>query len=216
MGTLVATPLNCLLVLDEGPINTIADLKGRKIGYSVAGVEEALLTAILGRYDLSLADVELVNVNWSLSPSLMSGQVDAVIGAYRNFELNQMEIEGVGGRCFYLEEEGLPPYDELIYVANRNEHNRNSIVRFLNATEKATQYIVNHPQKSWEIFSSTAKELQDELNRKAWTDTLPRFALRPAALDAGRYQNMETFLYSAGLISEIKPVESLAIDVTRD
>ena len=47
-------------------------------------------------------------MNWSLSPSLMSGQVDAVIGAFRNFELNQMEIEGVDGRCFYLEEEGLP------------------------------------------------------------------------------------------------------------
>ena len=214
VGTLIATPLNCLLVLDEGPIRSIADLKGRKIGYSVAGVEEALLTAILGRYDLSLADVELVNVNWSLSPSLMSGQVDAVIGAYRNFELNQMAIEGIKGRCFYLEEEGLPPYDELIYVAHRTEHNKDAIRRFLTATEKATQYIVNHPQQSWEIFSATAKELQDELNRKAWADTLSRFALRPAALDAGRYRNMEVFLKSAGLIANIKPVQALAIDIT--
>ena len=214
VGTLIATPLNCLLVLDEGPIRSIADLKGRKIGYSVAGVEEALLTAILGRYDLSLADVELVNVNWSLSPSLMSGQVDAVIGAYRNFELNQMAIEGIKGRCFYLEEEGLPPYDELIYVAHRTEHNKDAIRRFLTTTEKATQYIVNHPQQSWEIFSATAKELQDELNRKAWADTLSRFALRPAALDAGRYRNMEVFLKSAGLIANIKPVQALAIDIT--
>ena len=214
VGTLIATPLNCLLVLDEGPIRSIADLKGRKIGNSVAGVEEALLTAILGRYDLSLADVELVNVNWSLSPSLMSGQVDAVIGAYRNFELNQMEIEDIKGRCFYLEEEGLPPYDELIYVAHRTEHNKDAIRRFLTATEKATQYIVNHPQQSWEIFSATAKELQDELNRKAWADTLSRFALRPAALDAGRYRNMEVFLNSAGLIANIKPVQALAIDIT--
>lgn len=216
VGTLIATPLNCLLVLDEGPVRSIADLKGRKIGYSVAGVEEALLTAILGRYDLSLADVELVNVNWSLSPSLMSGQVDAVIGAYRNFELNQMEIEGIKGRCFYLEEEGLPPYDELIYVAHRTEHNKDAIRRFLAATEKATQYIVNHPQQSWEIFSATAKELQDELNRKAWADTLSRFALRPAALDAGRYRNMEVFLNSAGLIPNIKPVQALAIDITSE
>lgn len=216
VGTLIATPLNCLLVLDEGPVRSIADLKGRKIGYSVAGVEEALLTAILGRYDLSLADVELVNVNWSLSPSLMSGQVDAVIGAYRNFELNQMEIEGIKGRCFYLEEEGLPPYDELIYVAHRTEHNKDAIRRFLTATEKATQYIVNHPQQSWEIFSATAKELQDELNRKAWADTLSRFALRPAALDAGRYRNMEVFLNSAGLIPNIKPVQALAIDITSE
>ena len=43
VGTLVATPLNCLLVLEDGPIKTPADLKGKKIGFSVAGVEEALL-----------------------------------------------------------------------------------------------------------------------------------------------------------------------------
>ncbi len=85
VGTLVATPLNCLLVLRDGPIQSIADLDGKKIGFSVAGVEEALLTAVLGKYGVSLESVELVNVNWSLSPSLMSGQVDAVIGAFRNF-----------------------------------------------------------------------------------------------------------------------------------
>ena len=93
VGTLVATPLNCLLVLKDGKIKSIADLKGKKVGFSVAGVEEALLTTILARNGLSMADIELVNVNWSLSPSLMSGQVDAVIGAFRNFELNQMDIE---------------------------------------------------------------------------------------------------------------------------
>ena len=47
VGTLVATPLNCLLVLEDGPIKTLADLKGKKIGFSVAGVEEAILTAML-------------------------------------------------------------------------------------------------------------------------------------------------------------------------
>jgi len=97
VGTLIATPLNCLLVLDDGPVKTLADLKGRKVGFSVAGVDEALLTAILAPHGLGLGDIELVNVNWSLSPALMADQVDAVIGAYRNFELNQMDIEGVPG-----------------------------------------------------------------------------------------------------------------------
>jgi len=215
VGTLIATPLNCLLVLADGPIQSIADLKGKKVGFSVAGVEEALLTAILRPHGLDLDDIELVNVNWSLSPSLMSKQVDAVIGAFRNFELNQMDIENVPGRCFYLEEEGLPAYDELIYVANPKMKDDDRIRRFLAATEKATQYIVNHPQKSWEIFSGTAKELQDELNKRAWRDTLPRFALRPAAFDAGRYQRMEAFLYEAGLIDSIMKVDRLVVDVTR-
>lgn len=214
VGTLVATPLNCLLVLADGPIKSLADLKGKKIGFSVAGVEEAVLTAILAPHGIALDEIELVNVNWSLSPSLMSKQVDAVIGAFRNFELNQMDISGVEGKCFYVEEEGMPSYDELIYVAKSDTMNKDMIARFLAATEKATQYIVNHPQESWEIFKGTSSELDDELNKRAWVDTLPRFALRPAAVDAGRYERMETFLNQSGLIPAINPVDKIVIDVT--
>lgn len=216
VGTLVATPLNCLLVLEDGPIKSTADLKGRKVGFSVAGVEEVLLSTILAQHGHSLSDIELVSVNWSLSPSLMSGQVDAVIGAYRNFELNQMEIEGVPGRCFYIEEEGVPAYDELIYVANPDTMNADTIRRFLHATERATQYIVNHPQKSWEIFASTSPELQDELNEKAWVDTFPRFATRPAALDHARYKRFEQFLLDTGMIEDSTPVSGLAMDLNAE
>ena len=214
VGTLVATPLNCLLALEDGPIKTPADLKGKKVGFSVGGVEEAVLAAILAKYGMTLDDIELINVNWSLSPSLMSKQVDAVIVAFRNFELNQMDIEGVAGKCFFVEEEGLPPYDELIYVANTNSMDKDMIARFLAATEKATQYIVNHPQDSWEIFSGTSKELQDELNKRAWADTMPRFALRPTAMDVGRYEAFEAFLHSSGLIPAINDVSQITIDVT--
>ncbi len=214
VGTLVATPLNCLLVLEDGPIKEISQLKGAKIGFSVAGVEEALLSSILAKHGVAYDEIELVNVNWSLSPSLMSGQVDAVIGAYRNFELNQMDIEGVKGRCFYIEEEGVPTYDELIYVANPETMDADKIKRFLAATEKATQFIVNHQKESWEIFSGTSKELQDELNARAWVDTLPRFALRPAALDVGRYARFEEYLKAADLVDSINPVSEIAIDVT--
>ena len=213
VGTLVSTPLNCLLVLKDGPIKKISDLKGKKVGFSVAGVEEALLTAILGKHGLKMSDIELVNVNWSLSPSLMSKQVDAVLGAYRNFELNQMEIEKVPGRCFYVEEEGVPTYDELIYIANTKLMDKGKIRRFLRATELATQYIVNHPEESWKVFSSTSKELGDQLNEMAWSDTLPRLALRPEALDEGRYARFEKFLSDAKLVRGIRPVSKLAVDL---
>lgn len=214
VGTLVATPLNCLLVLEDGPIKSIADLKDKKVGFSVAGVEEAILGAMLAPHGLTMDDIELVNVNWSLSPSLMSRQVDAVIGAFRNFELNQMEIDGVDGRCFFVEEEGLPSYDELIYVSNPETMDADMVKRFLGATELATQFIINNPQESWEIFAGTSSELQDELNAKAWIDTLPRFALRPAAVDAGRYIRFEAFLNEAGLTPSITPVDQIIMDVT--
>src|SRR3546814_9275290 len=61
-GTLVATPLSTLTVLADGPIHTLADLKGRKVGFSIAGTEEATLNDMLGMVGLGLADVELINV----------------------------------------------------------------------------------------------------------------------------------------------------------
>ena len=213
VGTLVATPLNCLLVLEDGPIKTLSDLKNKKIGYSISGMEQALLSAILKKAKVNKDEVEYVNVNWSLSPSLMSKQVDAVIGAYRNFELNQMKIEGVKGRCFYIEEEGVPPYDELIFIVNNKNINKDMLTKFLDSIEKATQYIINHPDETWKIFSNYSKELNNELNEMAWYDTIPRFALRPAALDKRRYTRFEDFLYKEGLINKKYSFEKMAIEI---
>src|SRR3546814_16558442 len=56
VGTLVATPLNCLLVLRDGPVKSLADLKGRRVGFPVAGVAAALLSALLDRPGLGPHD----------------------------------------------------------------------------------------------------------------------------------------------------------------
>jgi putative hydroxymethylpyrimidine transport system substrate-binding protein len=212
IGTLIATPLNSLVVLDQGPIKTLADLKGKKVGYSVGGYEEALMRAMLKPHGLTLNDIEMVNVNWSLSPSLITGKVDAVIGAYRNFELNQMDIEGHPGRAFYVEEEGVPAYDELVLVINNQDRGDKRFARMMAALEQATQYIVNHPDDAWKAFVSyKPDELNTELNRRAWADTLSRFALRPAALDKARYQRVGAFMQEQGLTKSNPPVADYAI-----
>ena len=213
IATLVATPLNTLLVLDDGPIATLADLKGRTIGFSVGGFEDALLRAMLEPHGIRMEDVTLVNVNFSLSPSLLSGQVDAVIGAYRNFELNQMDLEGRPGRAFYVEEHGVPPYDELIVVARPDRRDDPLLRRFVDALERGVQFLVNHPEESWRLFLRGRDELDDALNARAWRDTLPRFALRPAALDTARYARFAAFLETQGLIEKALPVSRYAIEL---
>ena len=215
IGTLVATPLTCLLTLADGPIDTIADLKGRKVGFSVGGFEDALLKAMLGHHGLSLDDVELINVNFALSPALLSGQVDAVIGAFRNFELNQLELEGHPGRAFYPEEEGVPTYDELIFIANNASLDDPRLPRFLDAIETARLYLLNHPDDSFALFVKDRPELDDELNRRAWADTLPRLALRPAALDQARYARFARFLETQDLIKPPPPVATYAVELPR-
>jgi putative hydroxymethylpyrimidine transport system substrate-binding protein len=210
-GTLIETPLNCLIVLKDGPIKTLADLKGKKVGYSVPSFQDAYLSAILKSVGLSGSDVTLVNVNFNLVTALMSGQVDAALDGYRNFELPQLEIEGRPGLAFYPEENGVPVYDELIYVANSKMRDDPRLGRFIGAVEAATIFITNHPDQALDMFLKAHTDLDDALNRRAFALTLPRFAKRPAALDVGRYQRFAEFLKEKGLIDTVPPIDSYAI-----
>ncbi len=212
-ATLVATPLNTLVVLADSDIINIADLKGKTVGYSIGGFETVLLKVMLERQGLSMENIKLVNVNFSLSPSLFTGATDAVIGAFRNFELNQMDIEGRPGRAFYIEEHGIPPYDELILVAHRDYVAKPKLRKFVDALEAGVQFMVNHPEESWQLFVRGRKDLDNKLNLLAWRDTLPRFALRPGALDRARYKRFAEFLKKQTLIKRVPQLETYAVEL---
>ena len=205
IATLVATPLNSLVALADGPVEKIADLRGRKVGYSLAGFEDVLLATLLERHGLSLDAVETVDIHFAIVPALMSGQVDAVIGAFRNFEPTKLRLEGSEARVFFLEEEGIPPYDELIVITQAQRAAGRDMQAFTRALERGVTHLVNHPQESWELFLAHSPDLDDELNRRAWQDTLPRFALRPRAVDVRRYEDFAAFLAERGLITEARP-----------
>lgn len=213
IGTIVETPLNSLVMLKDGPVKEIADLKGKKVGFSVGGFEDAVLAAMLKKHGLQLSDVELININFALSPSLITGAVDAVIGAFRNFELNQLDIENRPGIAFYPEEHGVPVYDELIFVVKNDRLEEEKLRAFLRAIEQATLWLTNHSDEALAAFLKAYPDLDNELNRRAWVDTLPRFAKRPAALDSGRYERFAEFMKEAGLIEEIPPLESYAVEL---
>lgn len=213
-GTLISTPLDGLIVLDDGPIKSLKDMKGKTIGLTVGGIENALLDTLFKPYGFSSKDVKLVNVGWNMSSSLMSGKVDAIMGAYRNFQMNQLDIEGRKGKMFYYEENGIPPYDELIFIANSKKNDKEAIQKFLRAVELGSQYIVNNPEKSWKIFRDTSPaKLDNELNKRAWFDTVARFALRPAAKDTGRYDRFAQFLEQNGALKKAPKANTFMLDL---
>jgi len=210
-GTLIETPLNCLIVLKDGPIKSLADLKGKKIGYSVASFQQAYLDAILGSAGLSTKDVTLVNVNFDLVTALASGQVDAAIDGYRNVEMVQLEQLGKPGVAYYPEEHGVPAYDELIYETSTKLKNDPRLPRFLAAVEEATIFITNHPDEALAMFLKSHTDLDDALNRESFALTLPRFAKRPAALDVGRYERFAQFLAKNKLIKTVPLIDTYAV-----
>jgi putative hydroxymethylpyrimidine transport system substrate-binding protein len=213
IGTLVATPLSTVTVLANGPIRTLADFKGKRIGYSVAGFEQIVMGAMLAGTGVQVSELRFVAVNFGLATALMGGQVDAIIGGFRNFELNQLDIENRPGRAFFPEEHGVPVYDELIYVARRDRVADARMRRFIDATEAATVFILNNPEAARKMFIEGRPELDDELNRRAWRDTWPRFSASPAALDRNRYDRFARWLHERNMIRSVPAVETYAVEL---
>ncbi len=194
IATLIATPLDCLLVIAKGDIKQLKDLTGKRIGYSAGGTYLVTLSAMLRQAGMSLKDVELINVHYNLSQALLTNKVDAITGVMRNVELTQLRLAGFTPKAFYPEDFGVPSYDELIVVTHRDNSQDPRLTRFLRALEKGTHYLINHPQQSWLLFAKQHPELNNPLNKQIWFDTLPRFALRPAAIDTTRDDNFARFL----------------------
>lgn len=210
VGTLVASPLNSLVALEDGPIQTMEDLEGRTVGYSVGGFEDALLGRMLASVGLSLSDVTLVNVNFALTPALISGRVDAVIGAFRNFELTQIALEGRDGIAFFPEDHGVPSYEELIYITRRDRVDDPVIARFLDAVADATAWQTENPVAAEALFFDEASDIDDPLNRQAFKDTLPKFARDPRPLDVAGYERFARFMIETGLVDDLPGLSQYA------
>jgi len=212
VGSLINTPLNTLITLDKN-IRSPADLKGKKVGFSVSGIEEATIATMLHHEKLGAEDIKLINVNFQLTSALMAGQVDAIIGGYRNIEALELALHGKQPVVFNVEDYGVPAYDELIIVANKAAVNQPKIKKFLAALKQGNDYLQAHPDESWRHFSASHAELNTELNRLAWQKTLPLFARDPAKLDSARYQAYEQFLFDNHLIKNITPVSEYATEL---
>lgn len=212
VGTLINSPLNTVISLDKS-IKTPADLNGKTVGYSVSGIEQATLATMLKHENLNANAVKLINVNFQLTSALLTGKVDAVIGGYRNIEALEMTLQGKDPVVLNVEDYGVPAYDELIIVANRDAVAEPKIKKFLIALEKGAAYLRAHPEESWKVFARQHPELNTPLNHQAWMKTLPLFATEPATLDKPRYQAYEQFLFDNKLIKKITPVEQYATQI---
>ncbi len=209
-GVLVDQPLGSVMTTGRSGVRTVADLKGRRVGYSVPGFEEALLGAVLGSAGLGLSDVTLTNVNFNLTPALLSGQVAAVVGAYKNYEKLALELEGATVIVFDLVEHGVPPYDELVFVASdATLAARGPALRaFLAGVAKGMARVRDTPDDALAALQARYADTRTELTRRAFAATRPLFAARLAP-DPARWARFQRFLAERKVIARTTPVERL-------
>ena len=135
-------PLNSIMTLEKSNLKTPKDLKGKVIGYPGIPSNKAMLETVLENQGIDINDVETVDVGFELVKALVSGSVDAIIGAYWTHESIVMELQGFNIEIMKLEEWGVPNYYELILITNK---------RFLDENEKKVEKVVNSFKKGFEM-----------------------------------------------------------------
>jgi putative hydroxymethylpyrimidine transport system substrate-binding protein len=118
VGALVTRPLNSVIVRTDRGITTPKDLEGKTVGAAGVPSDRPLLDAVVRSDGGDPSKVTVRNVGYNLSPALAAGKVDAVIGAYWNIELIDLERKGLPVAALRLDENGVPSYDELVVVTS--------------------------------------------------------------------------------------------------
>ena len=210
IGALVQHPLSTILFLKSSGFKTPADLKGRKIGYSIAPLYEVLFEAVAENAGLKPSDYEMYRVGFNLVPPLLTGQMDAVIGAFRNYEAIQIELEGKEVGIFPLEENGVPDFYELVIITNtkRIKEDPATVRGFMRALSRGIEETLAQPEKALRIFLKQHPNLRDELNRRSFEATLPFFKGSPHQ-EAGKWKIFQNFMLNRGLIKKTSSIRDL-------
>ncbi|MCP4578299.1 MAG: ABC transporter substrate-binding protein [Deltaproteobacteria bacterium] len=138
---------SALVVKKDGPVKSIADLKGKRIGYVPGTMHEILLRETLIRNGLSPEkDVRLTRVDFfDMGMALARGGIDAFLSGepFPTLAVDQ----GYGEILSY------PYYDESIGTINAGmlarretiENNPELVLELVTAHARATEYLQAHP-----------------------------------------------------------------------
>ena len=177
VGAIVQEPLTSLISLPEAKIREPADLEGKTVGTAGIDYQSAYLQTILAEANVRPETVKERNVGFSLTPALLTGKVDAVLGAFWNYEGTELKLKGKRPRIIRMEDAGVPAYDELVLVANADalERDGDKIRAFIGALSRGTRDLRADPDTAIEGLLEANPDLDPELQRAVVEVTLPLF-----------------------------------------
>jgi putative hydroxymethylpyrimidine transport system substrate-binding protein len=208
VGALVQKPLTSLMSLGDRAITRPQQLAGKRVGTAGIPYQSAYLRTILDRAGVDPGSVREVNVGFNLTPALLSGRVDATLGAFWNYEGVDLERRRRDPTILRMEDLGVPTYNELIFVARRDsldEEGAARLRRFLQATARGHRLLEQRPEVGVDALLQADDGLDRGLQTAAVKATLPVFFPedkdRPFGYqDAAAWNAYESWMRANGLI----------------
>jgi putative hydroxymethylpyrimidine transport system substrate-binding protein len=178
VGALVGQPLTSMIWLKKSGIRGIGGLRGKTIATAGIPYQNAFLKTILARANLSPSDVKAVNVGFGLLPALAGGSAQAMLGGYINVEGIDLRERGKQPIVTPVNRLGVPPYDELVLVAQRKhlEEDPESIRLFIAALARGTAAAVQNPEAATKAVLEANHSLEPKLTAAEIKATLPLLA----------------------------------------
>lgn len=211
IATFIDRPLECLITNNK--IKSIADLKGKRIGYTSSSIEFAQLsiTAILATANLKVSDVTLIPITSGMVSTFLSGTVDAIFSAYRTYELADIKEHLSDVSVFYYEDNGIPTYDQGIIVANR--HNLSDAQIFVTALQDVADLMKYSPEQAWTHYIKIAPEQDTDKNKKIFMSVIEMLPDSVGKLNVDQYNRFALFLSANNVLQKNIP-EHYAVDGT--
>jgi putative hydroxymethylpyrimidine transport system substrate-binding protein len=210
VAALVDTPLTSLIWLRGSGIDNVKGLRGKTIATAGIPYQGDYLRTILERSDLSLDDVEVVNVQQGLLPAILSGRADAMLGGFLNVEGVDLGLRGKQPTVISVDRLGIPTYDELVLVANSDslDDEEQKVRLFIAALERGTKAAVANPEAATESVLDAGKGLNPKFTaaevRKTLPLLLPKGSERPYGyMDPAAWQRFAQFFADHGLIEAL-------------
>jgi putative hydroxymethylpyrimidine transport system substrate-binding protein len=177
VAAIVQKPLTSIISLPKAKIRRPADLKGKTVGTAGIDYQSAYLRTILLEAGVQPDTVKVRNVGFGLVPALLTRKVDAVLGAFWNYEGTQLRLEHKHPRIIRIEDAGVPTYNELVLVAKADtlERDRDKIRAFIGALSRGTRDLREDPDKAVEGLLEANPDLDPKLQRAVVKVTLPLF-----------------------------------------
>jgi len=178
VGALVQRPLTSLVALPGSGIRSAGDLAGKRVGTAGIAYQSAYLKTILERAGVDAGSVRETGVGFDLVRPLITGRVDATLGAFWNYEGTDLERRGRDPVILRMDELGVPTYNELVFVARREDFDADGasrIRRFLQATARGHNALRRDPTTGIDALLDASSGLDRGLQTAVVEATLPVF-----------------------------------------
>lgn len=209
VAALIPRALNSLMAVGSSPVKSADDLAGKTIGTAGLPSDDMYLRQITHQAGVDLDAVKKVNVGANLVASMISGKVDATIGAYRNIEGVQLAEDGHDPVIVPVTEAGVPEYDELVVIANRNRLRddagyRDTVKRFVGALGKGVRAAREDPAVATASMRKVAKGYDGPALGKMVDATLPLLENPDGfgRLDPAEWKSFAAWLHREGAVKK--------------